>query len=339
MRAWIEQQWYRLGLWHVVLIPFSWLYQFLSKLRRVAYLCGIFKSYQLSVPVVVVGNITVGGTGKTPLVIWLALTLKQAGYTPAIISRGYGGRAQSISAVDINAEPSVVGDEPILIAAHSDCPVWVGRDRVAVGEALLRAHTECDVIISDDGLQHYRLQRDVEIAVVDSMRGFGNGFRLPAGSLRESTVRLTEVDAVVKNGNTAIDLPVNVATTFLMQLQTMQFYQLMQSQNQCTATAFTNKKVHAIAGIGNPERFFQTLRELGLSFKSHVFADHHAFQVQDLQITDADIILMTEKDAVKCKVFANPRCWVLPVVAQLESTFLPHLLLQLKAKQAFRVKK
>lgn len=337
MRAWIEQQWYRLGLWHVVLIPLSWLYQLLSKIRRVAYRCGIFKTYQLSAPVVVVGNISVGGTGKTPLVIWLALALKQAGYTPAIISRGYGGSAQSICAVNIDNDPSVVGDEPILLAKHSGCPVWVGRDRVAVGQALLSAHPECDVIISDDGLQHYRLQRDVEIAVVDSMRGFGNGYRLPAGSLRESPARLAEVDAVIKNGNATIGLPTNVATTFVMQLQTMQFYQLLQSQNQCSATAFADKKVHAIAGIGNPDRFFQTLRELGLSFESHVFADHHAFQVQDLQIADADIILMTEKDAVKCKAFANSHCWVLPVVAQLESTFLPHLLLQLKAKQAFRV--
>ncbi|HEY3300662.1 MAG TPA: tetraacyldisaccharide 4'-kinase [Methylophilaceae bacterium] len=332
MRLWIEQQWYRLGLWHVLLIPLSWVYQFLSKLRRIAYQYGILKSYKLPVPVTVVGNITAGGTGKTPLVIWIALALKQAGYAPAIISRGYGGSEQNICAVNIDGDPSVVGDEPILLAKHSHCPVWVGRDRVAVGQALLKAHPECNVIVSDDGLQHYRLQRDVEVAVVDSMRGFGNGYRLPAGSLRESTARLAEVDAVIKNGNIGLDLPINVATTFVMQLQTVQFYQLSQPQNRGDASDFVHKKIHAIAGIGNPERFFQTLRGLGLSFDRHVFADHHAFQAQDLQIADADIILMTEKDAVKCKPFANQSCWVLPVVAQLEQTFLPYLLARLNSK-------
>lgn len=332
MHLWIEQQWYRLGLWHVVLIPLSWIYQLLSKLRCVGYQCGILKSYKLPVPVIVVGNITVGGTGKTPLVIWLALALKQAGYTPAIVSRGYGGSEQNMHAVKVDGDPSVVGDEPILLAMHSDCPVWVGRDRVAVGQALLRAHPECDVIVSDDGLQHYRLQREVEVAVVDSMRGFGNGYRLPAGSLRESIGRLAKVDAVVKNGNVGLDLPINVATTFVMQLQAAQFYQLSQPQNQYDASDFAHKKIHAIAGIGNPERFFQTLRGLGLSFERHVFADHHAFQPQDLQIADADIILMTEKDAVKCKPFANQSCWVLPVVALLEPTFLPHLLARLNSK-------
>lgn len=333
MRSWIEQQWYRLGLWHVVLIPLSWLYQFLSKLRRLAYQCGILKSYKLPVPVIVVGNITVGGTGKTPLVTWLVLALKQAGYTPAIISRGYGGSEKNMSAVNKDGDPSVVGDEPILLAKHSHCPVWVGRDRVAVGQALLKAHPECDVIVSDDGMQHYRLQRDVEVAVVDSMRGFGNGYRLPAGSLRESTARLAEVDAVIKNGNVGLDLPINVAATFVMQLQTAQFYQLSHPLDQCNASDFAHKNIHAIAGIGNPERFFQTLRGLGLSFERHVFADHHAFQAQDLQIAGADIILMTEKDAVKCKPFANQSCWVLPVVAQLEPTFIPHLLARLRAKQ------
>jgi tetraacyldisaccharide 4'-kinase len=298
-----------------------------------AYRCGILKSYKLPVPVIVVGNITVGGTGKTPLVIWLALTLKQAGYTPAIISRGYGGSEQNVCAVNVDADPSAVGDEPIVVAQYSQCPVWVGRDRVAVGQALLKAHPECDVIFSDDGLQHYRLQRDVELAVVDGMRGFGNGYQLPAGSLRESTSRLAEVDAVIKNGYVGLDLPINVTNTFAMQLQPAQFYQLSQPHNRCDAGDFTQKKIHAIAGIGNPERFFQTLRELRLSFEQHVFADHHAFQVQDLQIVGADIILMTEKDAVKCKPFANQSCWVLPVVAQLEATFLPYLLLRLSAKQ------
>lgn len=329
MRSWVEQQWYCLGILHVVLIPLSWVYQFLSKLRRAAYRLGVLKTYQLPVPVIIVGNITVGGTGKTPLVIWLALALRQAGYSPAIISRGYGGSAQHVHAVALNSDPSQVGDEPILLAKHSGCPVFIGRDRIAVGQALLNTHPECNVILSDDGLQHYRLHRDLEIAVVDSMRGFGNGYSLPAGSLREATTRLVEVDAVVKNGDGVVDLPAHVAETFVMHLKAMQFYQLLQPDNQCRAHDLSHKKIHAIAGIGNPERFFQTLRGLGLFFESHVFADHHPFQAQDLQFAEADIILMTEKDAVKCEAFANENYWVLPVVAQLESTFLPHLLARL----------
>jgi tetraacyldisaccharide 4'-kinase len=331
MRLWLQQQWYRLGLSHLLLIPLSWLYGFLIKLRRFAYQHGILKSHQLPVPVIVVGNISVGGTGKTPLVIWLVTALKQAGYSPAIISRGYGGSTQTIRSVSAGDDPRIVGDEPVLMAAHTHSPVWVGRDRAVLAEALLRNHPECDVIVSDDGMQHYRMQRNVEIAVIDSARGFGNGYLLPAGCLREPVSRLGEVDAVVINGNDDVTLPENAAPVFVLHLQAEPFYQLQQPQNRCTAHEFAQKKIHAIAGIGNPDRFFSTLKALGLSFQQHVFADHHAFQAQDLQIADADIILMTEKDAVKCKDFAGKNCWVLPVAVQMESVFLPHVLAKLEA--------
>ncbi|MHB1292307.1 MAG: tetraacyldisaccharide 4'-kinase, partial [Sulfuricella sp.] len=197
---WLQRQWSRLTPWHVVLLPLSILFGLVAALRRVLYRAGLLRAIRLPVPVIVVGNISVGGTGKTPLVLWLADFLRQQGYHPGIVSRGYGGGTQGVVAVDIRSDPAVVGDEPLLLARKSACPVWVGRDRVAAGNALLRAHTECDVLVSDDGLQHYRLGRDLEIVVVDGERKFGNGLLLPAGPLREGVSHLRSVDAVVVNG-------------------------------------------------------------------------------------------------------------------------------------------
>jgi tetraacyldisaccharide 4'-kinase len=200
MSEWLQRQWYKSGVWQFVLMPLSWLFLLLSSLRRLAYRLGIFKTIRLPVPVIVVGNITVGGTGKTPLVIWLAEQLAQAGYKPGIISRGYGGKNDLPMAVTDNSDPAIAGDEPVMIAGRTIASVWVGRDRAATGMALLNAHPACDLIISDDGLQHYRLTRDAEIVVIDGQRHFGNGRLLPAGPLREPARRLASVDAVVSNG-------------------------------------------------------------------------------------------------------------------------------------------
>jgi tetraacyldisaccharide 4'-kinase len=229
-----------------------------------------------------------------------------------------------------------VGDEPVLIAKHTHCPVFVSQNRVAAGQALLKEHPECNVVISDDGLQHYRLQRDVEIVVFDGAKGFGNGALLPAGPLRESVARLNEVDAVISNGKVAHTinaLQADGMAPIEMQLESGAFYNLIDNNMLCDANAFANKKVFAMAGIGNPERFFQQLQRLGLSFQSQAFPDHHAFQSQDFKQVTADVVVMTEKDAVKCLSFARPNFWVLPVVAVINEDLIQIVLNKLQHKE------
>ncbi len=319
MHKWLQRQWDSLGFWHVLLIPLSGLFWLLSGLRRLCYRIGLLRSYKLPVPVVVVGNISVGGTGKTPLVIWLAEALKRKGFSPAIISRGYGGSSSSVMDVHADSDPTMVGDEPVLLVRRGQCPVWVGRGRVKVVRALLKAHPECDVVISDDGLQHYKLQRDFEIAVVDGSRSFENGWLLPAGPLREPASRLKTVDAVVCHGcKPELD-------AFSMQLEGRVFHNLLDPTKTAQATAFAEKSICAIAGIGNPARFFQQLSGLGLKFASQSFPDHHAFRRADLQNIKADAILMTEKDAVKCVAFAEAHWWYLPVNAVVDEALVTRI--------------
>ena len=317
---WLQRQWLRLTPWHVVLLPLSILFGLVATLRRVLYRAGLLRAIRLSVPVIVVGNISVGGTGKTPLVLWLADFLRQQGYHPGVVSRGYGGGTGGAVAVDIHSDPAVVGDEPLLLAKRSGCPVWVGRDRVAAGNALLRAHAECDVLLSDDGLQHYRLGRDMEIVVVDGERKFGNGLLLPAGPLREGVSRLGSVDAVVVNGGGLIaGMPLR--NELEMSLEGGVFYNLCKPGLRASAADFGGKKLHAVAGIGNPQRFFAHLRKLGLAFEEHAFPDHWAYRPQDMDYANADALLMTEKDAVKCVGFADERYWALAVEAILPPDF------------------
>jgi tetraacyldisaccharide 4'-kinase len=322
---WLEQQWYRFGFWHLLLAPLAFLFWLISSLRRFCYQVGLIRSHKLPVPVIVVGNISVGGTGKTPLVIWLAEQLKKQGYSPAIISRGYGGSSGSVMHVHVDSDVAVVGDEPVLLAKRSQCPVWVGRERVKLAQALLRAHPECNIIISDDGLQHYRLQRDFEIVVVDGSRRFGNGWLLPAGPLREPASRLKAVDATVYNGDKHNGSE-PVLNAFLMQLEGKGFHNLLDPTKTAQATVFTEKSICAIAGVGNPARFFQQLSDLGLQFKSLVFPDHHAFRPADLQNIKADAILMTEKDAVKCTAFAKAHWWYLPVNAVVDEALVTRII-------------
>ncbi len=314
---WLEKQWYRHSAWQLLLLPLSALFWLLSALRRVAFSYGWLASERLPVPVIVVGNLTVGGSGKTPLVLWLAQFLRQQGYQPGIVSRGYGSgsvEARSVGPVD---DPASMGDEPVLLARKSACPVWVGCDRAAVGRALLAAHPGCNVILCDDGLQHYRLRRDLEIVVVDGQRRFGNGRLLPAGPLREGLWRLRQVDAVVVNGGAPLD---GLAEQFQMRLNGAMLVNLCSGEKRAAAELGASR-LHALAGIGHPQRFFEHLHGLGLVFAAHVFPDHHAYRPGDLDWPDADALLMTEKDAVKCAAFADERYWVLPVTAEVDPVF------------------
>ena len=319
--AFIQAAWVRKGaFFYLILVPLSWLFAAITALRRWAYRAGLLKYYALPVPVIIVGNINVGGSGKTPVTIWLVNQLKQHGYQPAVISRGYGGSVKVPTPVNASTPASLVGDEPVLIKNRSNCSVWVGKNRVEVATALLSAHPECDVIISDDGLQHYQLKRDVEIAVVDAEHHKKHARLLPAGQLREPLSRLNGVDAIVCNGQKSDE------AFYQMQLVGQRFYNLADVEKHAVAADFKYKAIKAMAGIGKPERFFEHLRQLGMTFVSVSFDDHYAYSAQDLAKIDCDVLIMTEKDAVKCKQFAEPHHWVLPVEASIDAALLPLIL-------------
>ncbi|MEQ1837676.1 MAG: tetraacyldisaccharide 4'-kinase [Candidatus Nitrotoga sp.] len=317
---WLEKQWYELSPIHIFLGTFSFVFRIITVSRRLFYRSGILKSTKLPVPVIIIGNITVGGTGKTPLTLWLAQQLIKHGWHPGIISRGYGGSNATPQAVNTDSDPAAVGDEPALIAQRKICPVWIGRDRAAAGQALLQAHPECDVILSDDGLQHYQLQRDVEVMLIDGVRKFGNGMLLPAGPLREPPSRLDSVDAVVLHGGG------EAADAYSMKLQGDTFYNLLNPQITAKTADFRDTDNHAVAGIAAPERFFDYLRELGLRTRTHPYPDHHQFAADDFNFRGAEAIFMTEKDAVKCATFADEKYWVLRVNAHLPPTFIKFIL-------------
>lgn len=313
MSRWLERHWQHLTPLSITLYPVSLVFRAVARVRRLAYAKRWLKSERLPVPVIVVGNISVGGTGKTPLVLWLAGFLQRAGFRPGIVSRGYAAAATETRRVLPNSPPSRDGDEPVLLAQRSGCPVWAGRDRVAAARALLAAHPSCNVILSDDGLQHYRLARDIEIAVIDGTRGLGNGFLLPAGPLREPASRLRHVDAVVLNGGGKPRL--DLRHTFAMRIEGDRFRNLLNPEHVVDPQHFRRQRVRAIAGTGYPARFFAHLNRLGLSFDAQPFPDHHAYVASDLVFDRADAVVMTEKDAVKCAAFASENQWVLPVDA------------------------
>ncbi len=309
----LESTWYsprhpmRWALW-----PFEMLFRLISIIRHDCYKLGIKKTVQLPVPVIVVGNVTVGGTGKTPCVIWLAKQLKDRGLRAGCVSRGYGGRAaDGPRRVRADSDPLEVGDEPVLIAAATGCPVMVSPDRVAASKALLD-ETRLDVLIADDGLQHLALGRGFEIAVVDGERGLGNGACLPAGPLRESATRLNHVDAVVVNGGDWGE-----GSVFRMKLVPTRVYQLA-GKGQRTLSDFRDTIVHAVAGIGNPDQFFEMLKSKKIRVIPHAFQDHARFEASDLDFDDQHPVLMTEKDAVKCRAFADPRFWSVAVNLEFE---------------------
>ena len=324
----LTRLWYRRALAPALwpLLPLACLFAVLVAVRRGLYRVGWLSSSRLPVPVIVVGNLTVGGSGKTPLVLWLCDRLRDAGWRPGIVSRGYGGSvavATGVCAVSADSAAAEVGDEPLLLARRSGVPVFVGRDRVASGRALLAAHPDCNVIVSDDGLQHYRLQRSVEIAVFDA-RGAGNGCLLPVGPLREPLRRLASVDALVWNATSQASVtpaPLAAARSvpqFAMRLLGERFYALDDTRRVCGAADLRGKRLYALAGIGDPARFFAQLAALGLEFEAHPFADHHRYSAADLAFAADGVLLMTEKDAVKCTGLTVREAWVLPVDAQLD---------------------
>lgn len=317
---WLQQHWYRIKPLHLILFPASLIFRAMAALRRELYLSGFLPSQRLLLPVVVVGNISVGGTGKTPLTLALSQQFIQSGWHPLIISRGYGRTSRSPQPVLASSTAAQVGDEPLLMAQRDICPVWVGADRVATAHAALQAHPQCDVVLCDDGLQHYRLQRDVEIAVIDGAIGHGNGLMLPAGPLREPVSRLQSVDAVVVNGDAA------PSGQYVMRLSGDRFYNLLDPDSNASADHFQGQKNHAVAGIGNPQRYFKHLEALGIPFTAHAFPDHYPYRASDLSFADCDAILLTEKDAVKCATFADARYWVLRVDARIDPALINQIL-------------
>lgn len=322
----LQKLWGSRSVASVLLLPLSGLFCLLVWLRRYAYRMGIFSSTRVPVPVIVVGNITTGGTGKTPLVIAVVNILKQAGYNPGIISRGYGGRASSWpQQVRPDADPVMVGDEPVIIARRTGCPMAVGPNRVEAVTALL-AHHDCDIVVSDDGLQHYALEREIEVVVVDGMRRFGNGWCLPAGPLREPVARIGEVDLIVSNGTP-------VGDEYPMDYAGREWIHVQDNTRSATMEKFAGQRVHAIAGVGNPQRFFNMLREEGMDVIEHTYPDHHAFVLSDFEFDESLPILMTEKDAVKSERLGLENAWYVPIQAQIGKKFDYHLLNVLEAKR------
>jgi tetraacyldisaccharide 4'-kinase len=324
------EHWSRRGAAAWLLWPASLAFGFIVFIRRLLYKIKIFPSKHPGVPVIVVGNLTVGGSGKTPLVLYIVELLREHKWKPGIVARGYGGSAAvkggAPRQANIASEPAEVGDEPILLARRSGCPVWVAPGRDAACRALREQHPECDVIVTDDGLQHHALARDVEICVVDR-RGFGNGFLLPAGPLREPSSRLSSVNAVVTHECADVK-------GYKMQLHGESLVRVTDARDVRPVKSFAGQKVHAVAGIGDPQRFFLHLARLGLKPVPHPFPDHHRFRAEELEFGDEAPIVMTEKDAVKCKRFAKQNHWVFPVSASLDPAFERWLLEKLSGSEA-----
>jgi tetraacyldisaccharide 4'-kinase len=341
--SWLEREWQRLGGGALIFLPFTLVFRLVVALRRLLYRLKVLPAWRARAPVVVVGNITVGGTGKTPLVIAIVEMLKKRGWNPGVVARGYGRvprREQDpLGVVRVYPElatPEHFGDEPVLIARRAEVPVFVSPDRPAAARSLLEVHPEVDVVVSDDGLQHYALARDVEIAVVDGERLYGNGLMLPSGPLREPVTRLREVDAIVMNVGADMAAVADKAPgpdRFSMRLGGERFVAVSGGDERSTeefALVLRGRSVHAIAGIGHPQRFFDHLERLGIHARRHAFADHHPFQPADLKIPGAEVIVMTEKDAVKCAAFADARLWFLRVDAIVPTDFEEFLLARLE---------
>lgn len=300
-------------------MPLVAIFILLANVRR--YWIERYTQKRLVTPVIVVGNISVGGTGKTPLLIALVKWLQQQGFNPGVISRGYGGKASHYPYL-LNAQSSAAeaGDEPVTIFQQTGCAVCVGPDRIAAARVL--EDENCDILVSDDGLQHYRLGRDIEIAVVDGQRGLGNGWRLPVGPLREPKSRLKTVDWVVVNSPADdFSLPGLDDLFYVpMQISAQDFINL-QSNEKISAIEFNSTQVNAVAGIGNPQRFLNTLTELGIAAELYAFPDHHAYTAKDFQFANQLPVVMTEKDAVKCREFAQPNWFYVPITANLPDSF------------------
>ncbi len=326
----LQTCWAKRCLTSFLLLPIAGLFSAIAGLRRLAYRRAWLPSFNVGVPVIVVGNITAGGSGKTPLVIWLTNWLAEQGFRPGVVSRGYGGKVSGCVEVTAGSDPSVVGDEPLLIHSKTRHPVVVGRDRVAAARTLLARHPGIDLIVSDDGLQHYRLHRTLELAVIDASTGLGNGLPLPAGPLREPVSRLKSVDAVIEvqrqGTKSGQDFPV---PAFRVGFAPGRVYRLLAPDERVEPQSLAATSWQAVTGIGRPQGFFDTLTLLGWSFKKRVFPDHHPFAPGDLP-ADARVV-MTEKDAVKCKKFAQVDWWALELEARPEPAFIDWLKIRIGA--------
>ena len=338
LQRWLESVWYGSnkdkGKGRFLLMPLSYLYCAINNYQRKSQTQNLIK---LACPVIVVGNITVGGTGKTPLTIHIVKVLQKSGYKPAIITRGYGGKATTWpQVVSADSDASLVGDEAVLMAQRTGVAVYAGANRLESVHQLLEAH-DCDVIVSDDGMQHYKLPRDIQIAVIDGKRQLGNGYCLPAGPLREKKERLDSCDLIVVNGestrdkNNYLDRNTHNENQFEMVLSGKTLINLSTNEEK-QLSDFSGQEVQALTGIGNPQRFYSTLKASGLNISENSFPDHHAFQENDLSFDDDSIVIMTEKDAVKCKsLIGNTKhYWYLPVTANLSNDFDEALLNKFK---------
>lgn len=315
------KSWQRANALTLILWPLSLVYRAIFFIRKKSYQCGLLASYKAPVPIMIVGNLTVGGTGKTPLVIHLVSVLRDLGYKPGVISRGYHGEAKQYPySVEIDSLVSESGDEPALIVRRTQVPMVVGPNRRANIEQLL-SQNAVDIVISDDGLQHFALQRDIELCLIDETTILSNTCLLPAGPYREPLSRLNSVDLIIKHQQKTVgESAVNASNVFAMSLKASEPQKVVDADD--SIRIFDKQaSIHAVAGIGNPQRFFSTCEQLGLDFESHSFADHHQFDAQDLEFGDQRAVLMTEKDAVKCAGFDNDRLWFLPVDAELSAGF------------------
>ncbi|MGI0116574.1 tetraacyldisaccharide 4'-kinase [Zooshikella sp. RANM57] len=318
----ITQAWYQGSKWLCLLYPLSYLFKCIARQRRKSFLSK--PPPALSKPVIVVGNIAVGGTGKTPVVAAIVQKLQQQGLQVGIISRGYGGSGTQYP-LDVNEQSSalICGDEPLMLRQMTKVPVIVDPHRYQAAQYLIQQYA-VDIIVADDGLQHYRLPRDIEVVVIDGQRGMGNGYCLPMGPLREPVERLHSVDFVICNGAYLPEKKLPVVACE-MQLHPVRIYNLKTGEVS-NISQWQGKTVEAVAGIGNPHRFFNTLAGLGIKPKAHVFADHYQYQVEDLIFDSDHPIIMTTKDAVKCHAFASERFWCLAVEAELPEVFWTSLL-------------
>ena len=307
--------------WLLPLYPLGWLFRLITTYRRRLYRSGRLNQIRFSCPVIVVGNITIGGTGKTPTVMWLAEFLSHHGYRPGVVSKGYKGAIEGPHLVEASDKPEAVGDEPLLMAQQLKCPVVVSKKR-AKGIQFLRNELNVDIVLMDDGMQHYAVARDYEIAVLDGQRGLGNYQCLPAGPLREPASRLETVDWLISQGQSQ-KAKINFS------LQPSGCIQIGNPLNTKPLGAF-NGTVHAVAGIGNPQRFFDTLTAAGITITQHAFADHHKFTADDFENIASECIIMTDKDAVKCAGFGLANAWRLSVVPHGLDTLGFELLNQLK---------
>lgn len=329
MRAGLQALWYRPRPPPLWLRPLSAAFGAIIALRRAAYAHGWLKAQRIGLPVIIVGNLTVGGSGKTPLTAWIAGQLRAAGFAPGIVLRGYGGSLSArgeTALVETDSDPAEVGDEALLLRRRTGVPVAVGADRVRAARLLLARRV--DVVVADDGLQHLALARDVELVVLDGERGTGNGWLLPAGPLREPAARLALADAVIVNGpgrvwQSVATGPVSIPLRrppVLMRLRGEHLLAADGTDRALSLSRLAGCRVHAIAGIGHPQRFFSQLRAAGLDPVEHAFPDHHDFVVADLRFDEDLPVLMTEKDAVKCASLAGENCWFLPVEAEFEAS-------------------